>query len=278
MLTVPRRDLREYLAQVPDPRGRKGRRHVFAATLTAVVCAILQNCRGYVAIGQWQSEQPLDFLHALGFWRTPPSASGMRKWLLRIDVAALEAALTRWVHDLLPDNELPSDQSAIAIDGKSLRGTWNRLDRAVHPLNVIDQRTKAVLHQRCVPGDTNEHKVEVLKDLVLTGLVVTADAAFSHQDLCQTIIDSGGHYVLPVKDNQRQLVAAISSELTAPNAAFSPYARRERATEREKVTTYNKAHGRQEKRMLTSITALNFSLQQILGWSSVRQVFQVTRE
>ena len=39
MLTAPLGDLREYLAQVPDPRGRKGRRHVFAATLTAVsVC------------------------------------------------------------------------------------------------------------------------------------------------------------------------------------------------------------------------------------------------
>jgi hypothetical protein len=51
---------------------------VFAATLTAVVCAILQNCRGDDAPvfregqgGQWLSKQPLDFLHALGFWRTP---------------------------------------------------------------------------------------------------------------------------------------------------------------------------------------------------------------
>ena len=67
MLTAPLGDLREYLAQVPDPRGRKGRRHVFAATLTAVVCEILQNCRDYDAIGQWLSKQPIDFLHPLGF-------------------------------------------------------------------------------------------------------------------------------------------------------------------------------------------------------------------
>ena len=73
MLTAPRGDLRESLAQVPDPRGRKGRRPVFAATLTAVVCAILQNCRGDDALGQWLSKQPLDFLHALGFWRTANS-------------------------------------------------------------------------------------------------------------------------------------------------------------------------------------------------------------
>ena len=91
-------------------------------------------------------------------------------------------------------------------------------------LNVIDQRTKTVLHQRLVPGDTNEHMtgLEVLRDLVLTGRVVTEDAAFCHQDVCQTIVERGGHYVLPVKDNQPQLVAAISSEFTAQNAAFPP--------------------------------------------------------
>ena len=123
VLTVPRRDLREYLAQVPDPRGRKGRHHVFAATLTATVHAILQNCRGYAAIGQWLSEQPLDFFHALGFWRTPPTASGVRTLLSRIDAAALEAALTRWIHDLLPDSASTTDLIAVALDGKSLRGT-----------------------------------------------------------------------------------------------------------------------------------------------------------
>ena len=62
----------------------------------------------------------------------------------------------------------------------------------------------------------------VLKELVLTGRVVTADAAFCHQDVCQTIVERGEHYVLPVKDNQPQLVAAISSEFTVQNAAFPP--------------------------------------------------------
>jgi len=61
VFTAPRRDLREYLAQVPDPRGLQGRRHVWTATLTAVVCAILQGCRGFDAIGQWLQEVPLDF-------------------------------------------------------------------------------------------------------------------------------------------------------------------------------------------------------------------------
>jgi hypothetical protein len=224
MFAAPRRDLRDYLAQVPDPRGRKGKRHVFTAILTAVVCAMLQNCRGYEAIAQWLAEQPLDFLWSLGFTRRPPTETGVRRLLSRIDVAAFEAALTRWISDLSGEDQPSEELVPTAIDGKALRGTWNRFDRAVLLLAVVDARTKCVIHQRRVPAETNEHQtaLEVLKDLVLTGRVITADAAFCHQDVCQTIIDSGGHYVLPVKENQQTLLNTISLEFTAQDAVFSP--------------------------------------------------------
>jgi len=60
--------------------------------------------------------------------------------------------------------------------------------------------------------------------------------------------------------------------------SFPPYEQRQRDAERETTATLDKAHGRLERRTLTSTTALNLFLQQQLGWSSVRQVFRVTRE
>jgi|GEM_PF-5517905 hypothetical protein len=112
----------------------------------------------------------------------------------------------------------------MSLDGKALRGTWGRFQRAVQLLSVIDSRTKCVLHQWLVLNDINEYKtsLEVLKDLVLTGRVVTADAAFCHQDVCQTIVDGGGYYVLPVEENRPRLLAAIESDFAAEIAAFLP--------------------------------------------------------
>lgn len=98
------------------PEGARDEHHVFVATLTASVCAILQNCRGDSAIGQWLSEQPLDFLHAPGFWRRPSTASEARKLLSRSDVTALEVALTRWIHDLLPDSALTTYLVSLSRD------------------------------------------------------------------------------------------------------------------------------------------------------------------
>lgn len=59
---------------------------------------------------------------------------------------------------------------------------------------------------------------------------------------------------------------------------FSPSGQREREAERDTAFTVEKKHGRVERRTLTSTTALNFFVQEHLGWSSVRQVFRITRE
>ena len=73
-------------------------------------------------------------------------------------------------------------------------------------------------------GKTNEHKaaLELLQTLTLKGRVVVGDALFCQRDLCQQILDSGGHYFVAVKDNQPQLLREMSLELTAPAAVFSP--------------------------------------------------------
>jgi predicted transposase YbfD/YdcC len=59
---------------------------------------------------------------------------------------------------------------------------------------------------------------------------------------------------------------------------FPPYGQRQRDAERQTASTLDKGHGRRERRTLTSTTALNRFVQQQLGWSSVRQVFRITRE
>ena len=58
---------------------------------------------------------------------------------------------------------------------------------------------------------------------------------------------------------------------------FPPWAQRQRELERQTATRLDKGHGRQERRTLTTTTALNSLLHQ-LGWKSVQQVFRLVRE
>jgi predicted transposase YbfD/YdcC len=51
---------------------------------------------------------------------------------------------------------------------------------------------------------------------VLTGRVIVADAAYCQRDLCQQIVDSGGDYVVTVKDNQPTLKRDIENAFVIP--------------------------------------------------------------
>ena len=221
MTAVPAGNLLAYLAQVPDPRGRQGRRHPLAAMLAAVVCAMLCGARGYSAIVQWLHALPVSWWHRLGFTRRPPKDHAFRELLAAISPEAFEAVIRAWISAALGE-VIPEDEvRAVALDGKTLRGTLTPHQRAVHLLSLFDQRLGCVLSQQRVDEKTNEHKaaLELLKTIVLKDCVVTGDAMFCQGEICQQILDSGGDYFVVVKDNQPSLRETIAAEF---RAAFSP--------------------------------------------------------
>ena len=209
-----------FLADVPDPRGRPGRRFPLAAMLAQACCAILCGCRGYAAVAQWGRDQPIELMHRLGYRRRPPAYGTFQGLFARLDAAAFEAAVSRWVAHLLPAAG-PDELHAVAIDGKSARGSGTGDLPAVHLLSALDQRTGCVLAQARVPAETNEHKaaLALLESMVLRGRVITGDAAFCQRDLCRQVVEGGGHYLIKVDENQPSLLADIKS---AFGPTFSP--------------------------------------------------------
>jgi len=50
---------------------------------------------------------------------------------------------------------------------------------------------------------------EILKAFDGSGKVVTADALLTLRSFCESILASGGDYVLPVRENQERMFQAI---------------------------------------------------------------------
>lgn len=213
-----------YLSQVPDPRGRKGRRHPLSAMLTAVVCGILCGARGYLPLVQWLHNLPVDVWHWMGYTRRPPKLDCFRDLLMRLDPEILEEALRRWIDEDLKLSLEAGELSAASLDGKTLCGTLRPFERAVHLLSLVDHQTGCVLGQCRVDEKTNEHKaaLPLLQALVTEGQVIVGDAMFCQREVCQQIVDSGGDYFVSVKENQPGMLREIQLEFTAQDAAFSP--------------------------------------------------------
>jgi DDE_Tnp_1-associated/Transposase DDE domain len=219
--------LLEVLAQVPDPRSRKGRRHPLSAILSLAVLAMLTGAKSYEAITQFGREKGSALAHALGFLRGKTPCKSTFSVLFRaLDVGAFEAALSRWVASRLPQGE----PLHVCIDGKTARGSKDGDVPGVHLVAAYCPAAQAVLAQVRVDAKTNEHKaaLELLGVLPVAGRVFTGDAIFCQRDICARIIEGGGDYVFAVKDNQPSLAIDIAAGLAHEEqarrlaAAFSP--------------------------------------------------------
>jgi predicted transposase YbfD/YdcC len=215
-------DLLDYLAQVADPRHRRGRRHALVAVLAVAVCAVLAGARSLAAIGEWASDAPCQVLAALGVrhdpwtgaWR-PPGEATVRRVLARIDADALDRAIGAWLADQQPaataTRPPPATRPAwraVAVDGKTLRGTGHHGRSRVHLLAVMDHATRAVLAQADVDGKTNEITQfrPLLEGLDLAGRVVTADALHTqHEHADWLVTHKHADSLLIVKANQPAL-------------------------------------------------------------------------
>jgi hypothetical protein len=216
---MERLSLVEALASVPDPRDRRGRRHPLTAVLSLTVVAILAGCKSLEAIAQFGSDHGPALAHALGFNRgKTPTKSALSKLFRRLDIAAFEGALNRWILARVQDG-----WEAVAIDGKTLRGSVDGQIPAMHLLSAYVPACAAVIAQMRVDAKTNEHKaaLQLLGVLPLKGKVVTFDAMFTHKDVAEAVLERGGDYILIVKDNQPTLKAQIEAAFD-DEAAFSP--------------------------------------------------------
>ena len=74
--------------------------------------------------------------------------------LIALDRKAFEHALTRWAEALLsrPIAAAASLPEAYALDGKSARGSFDGLQKAVHLLSLLAHESGLTLRQAAVPN------------------------------------------------------------------------------------------------------------------------------
>ena len=103
--------------------------------------------RGYKAISEWVDDLSPKVLERFRVRRRngqhrAPSLSAMRSLLIRVDPAQLDAALRAW------HQAHGSGDTALAIDGKALRGALDDEGRQAHVLGIVGHDSKTPLEQK----------------------------------------------------------------------------------------------------------------------------------
>ena len=255
------------LQDVPDPRKRRGQRYPWPLLLTLVATAVVSGQAHGRAISQWVHEHvdELEPVLATAPGRVPSEAT-LRRVMQTVAVVALDACLSA-VRPAGEPATTPGGLIGVAMDGKEVRGVRAH-GRIVHLLGLV-RHDGIVLAQMAVAQKTNEIKAApvLLRSHNLRGHVVTVDALLTQRGLARQIRRQGGHYLMAVKDNQPELLAASTTLFTDP-----PWLVEERAREVWQAGTVEKGHGRLETRTLMASTTLN----DYLDWPGLGQVLQRT--
>jgi predicted transposase YbfD/YdcC len=257
----------EVFAELPDFRGCRGKRHPLPAILSLACCAMLCGTRSYSAIAEWGRNYGTRIAQALGFTHNTPCAATLHRIFRHLDRDAVEAKLGAWAEGVVVST-LPAQEggeAAVALDGKTLRGSRKQGAPGVHLLSAMAHHLGLTLAQQAVDDKTNEiTQVEtVLRQLVLPGRVFTMDALLTQRQVAQTIAAGGGDYVMIVKENQRHLLSDIELVFTLPPAG----------DRQETARTVDSGHGRIEQRNITTSEALVG----YTDWPGLAQVFELGR-
>lgn len=219
--------LLEVLAQVPDLRKRRGLRFTLVFVLAVAACCALAGAKTYREIGDHAADLPQDVLARLGGRVHPlkrriiaPSEKRIRTLIQAVDPEVLDRIIGGWLRALAEAGKLDGLLTAIAIDGKWLRGIADGTEKL---FAAMLHEEKVIIGQHRIPDDTNEiTQVRDLLDAIdLTGCVVTADAAHAQRDTAAYIagkIEDGGReadYAVTVKGNQPGLQRDIYDKVTA---------------------------------------------------------------
>jgi predicted transposase YbfD/YdcC len=257
----------EVFAEIPDFRCGRGKRHPLPAILSLACCAMLCGSRSYSAIAEWGRNYGTRIAQALGFTHNTPCAATLHTVFRHVDRDEVEGKLGAWAERVVGSTSAaPSaGEAAVALDGKTLRGSRKQGAPGVHLLSALSHHVGLTLAQQAVDDKSNEisHVETVLRQLVLQGRVLTMDALLTQRHVAQTIVDAEGDYVMIVKDNQPQLRADIELVFTLPPAG----------DRQETARTVDIGHGRIEQRNITTSEALGgYS-----DWPGLAQVFELGR-
>ena len=272
------------LAQLPDPRQRRGCRYSLAAVLTVIILAKLAGETSMSGIAHWGRLRAAWLCPLLQVARDRlPCANTYTLLCAKVDLADLNRRLAAFFVPPLPPlpdaarvtSVAPSAPRAhrhLALDGKTLRGTrrsGNVVQPAVHLLSLYDVTHQGTLAQEEVT--TKDHEIPGATKLIagrnLQGCVVTADALHTQRNWCRTVRAQGGDYVLIAKKNQRGLCEDLALLFDGEWPTW---------LEQRTATTVNKGHGRIEVRQLRASTELNEYL--AATWIDVAQVFAIESE
>ena len=199
-----------HFATLEDPRVSRSQRHPLINVVAIGLCAVICGARHFTEMEEFGNNKREWLARFLDLQNGIPSHDVFNAVFACLKPEQFEACLLSWITAV---HEVTAGQ-VLAIDGKTLRGSYDRKDSkaAVHMVSVWATANQLSLGSVTVDEKSNEITAipRLLEWIDVSGALVTIDAMGCQKEIAQAIVDQGGDYVLAVKDNQPKLHEAVA--------------------------------------------------------------------
>lgn len=179
--------LLSYFDEIPDPRAERTRKHSLKDILIIAILAVIAGAEGWEDIENYGISKQQWLEEFLELPNGIPSDDTFRRVFEKLNPQILEEKLTQWWQQLV--GSVASE--VVSIDGKSLRGSYDRNQgvKALHLVSAWASEQRLVLGQVKVEDHSNEiTAIPALLELIdLTGAIVTIDAMGTQNSIVQQL-------------------------------------------------------------------------------------------
>ncbi len=216
---------------VSDPREFNAQ-HDLTEILFVALSALLCGAKSCTEMAQFGRSR-LDLLRQfIPLEHGVPSHDTFSRVFRLLDPKQFNAAFVRFMAAFGQQARLGAAKGVIAVDGKSLRGAYDK-GRAHMPklvASVFACDTFMTLAQAVAErGGERAAAIEALKLLSLQDCVVTGDALHCNRPMTQAVRGAGGDYALAIKANQSNLMKQATAALDAADPQAPVHETRDQA-------------------------------------------------
>jgi predicted transposase YbfD/YdcC len=258
---------------IHDPRIDRTKKHNLVDIIMITLCAMICGMDGWEEIEIFGEEREDWFKEFLELPHGIPSHDTMYRVFSRISPKELSKALNNWTNGL----NQSVDGKVVAIDGKTLRGSFDRATgkSALHMVSAWVEDNNLVLGQVSAEGKGHEiTKIpELLRLLELKNAIVTIDAIGCQKEIVRVIQEEKkADYVIALKKNQPNLYNEVEH--------FFKVAEKSDFFSSDTFESVEKGHGRIECRTCVCLDVANHLDHIGSGFTGLKTVAKIhsTRE
>ena len=234
-------NLFEKFEVLEDPRDIRGKKYKLIDILIMTIYGLLCGLKDFSNIADFMKLKKDYFTKLLNLENGTPSHDCLSDLFASIDSKKFMEIFIEWTKDIVKNKTGKN----ISIDGKAIKSATDKINNGNIPYIVSAFIGEVGLSIGQVKVDDKSNEITAIPDLLdlleIEGATITIDAIGTQEQIVNKIVSKGAHYVLPVKDNQRELRKQIKFQFDSYNNLYgNPEVYHDK--------TIEKNHGRIEER------------------------------